>query len=127
MTSKAGSSNPKKFPKAAVQKLLETWWNSKTQSPLKKPKPPGEAHSKGGTVFDIQPELSSQQAVGVLLDLTEALGYEPKKKVIRRGGYTSKNVFMDHLCNALEKDFNAHYDTSEQSDATVTQEIHAYA
>lgn len=126
MTSKAGL-NPKVFPKAAIQKLLGTWWSSKTQSPLKKPKPAGDAHSNGGTVFDIQPELSSQQAVGVLLDLKDELGYEPKKKVIRRGGYSGKSAFIDHLCNALEKDFNAHYGNSEQSDVTVTQEVHAYA
>ena len=126
MTSKAGL-NPKVFPKAAVQTILGDWWSSKTQSPLKKPKPPGEARSKGGNVFDIQPELSSQQAVGVLLDLKDQLGYEPKKKVIRRGGYINRAQFIEHLCNALENDFKAHYGLSEQSGETVTQEIHAHA
>ncbi len=94
MTMKA-EPNPKVFPKIAVQTILGDWWNSKTKSPLKKPKPQSEARSQGGNVFDIQPELSSQQAVGVLLDLKDCLGYEPKpKKVIKRGGYSDCAEFF---------------------------------
>jgi len=120
--------NPKVFPKSAVQTILGNWWNSKTQSPLKKPKTPNEARSKGGNVFDIQPELSSQQAVGVLLDLKDCLGYEPKpKKVIRRGGYNNRAEFIEKLCNAIEQDFKPHYGISEQTGETLTQEIHAHA
>ena len=59
---------PKAIPKDAVfpvdklKALLSSWWDSKTQSPLKSPmKTPAS-----GTVFAVQPELSSQQAVGVL-------------------------------------------------------------
>ncbi len=126
MTSNAGA-NPKVFPKVAVQTVLGNWWDSKTKSPLKKPKPPGEARSKGGNVFDIQSELSSQQDLGVLLDLEDHLEYEPKKKVIRRGGYNGRTEFIGHLCDALEKDFKAHYGISEQSGETVTEEIHAHA
>jgi hypothetical protein len=120
--------NPKVFPKLAVRAVLGNWWNSKTHSPLKKPKPPNEARSKGGNVFDIQPELSSQQAVGVLLDLKDCLGYEPKpKKVIRRGGYNNRTEFIEKLCGALEQDFKAHYGISEQAGETLAQEIHAHA
>jgi hypothetical protein len=120
--------NPKVFPKVAVQTILGGWWDSKTKSPLKKPKPPSEARSKGGDVFDIQPELSSQQAVGVLLDIKDCLGYEPKpKKVIKRGGYLNRADFLGELCSALQKDFNAHYGVNEQTTQTVTKEIHAHA
>jgi hypothetical protein len=126
MTPKA-ESNPKMFPKAAIQAVLDGWWDLKTKSPLKKPKPPSETHSKGGSVFDILPELSSQQAVGVLLDLKEHLGYEPSKKLIRRGGYKSRVDFIGQLCDALEKEFMAHYGLSEESEQNVVQEIHAHA
>jgi hypothetical protein len=127
MTLKADP-NSKVFPKAAVQKILGDWWDSKTKSPLKKPKPPNEARAKGGNVFDIQPELSSQQAVGILLDLKESLGYEPKpKKVIQRGGYKNRTEFLEKLCGELEKDFKAHYGIAQQSGETLTQETHAHA
>lgn len=126
MTTKM-ESNPKIFPKAAIQAVLDGWWDSKTKSPLKKPKPPSETHSTGGSVFDILPELSSQQAVGVLLDLKDQLGYEPSKKLIRRGGYKSRADFIGQFCDALEKDFKAKYDLSEQSEQNVVQEIHAHA
>jgi hypothetical protein len=127
MTLKADPS-PKVFPKIAVQKILGDWWNSKTKSPLKKPKPSSEARIKGGNVFDIQPELSSQQAVGILLDVKDCLGYEPKaKKVIKRGGYQNRPEFIEQLCNALEKDFNTHHGINEQTTEPETQEIHAHA
>jgi hypothetical protein len=127
MTLKA-SPNSKVFPKVAIQTILGNWWDSKIKSPLKKPKPPNEARTKGGNVFDIQPEMSSQQAVSVLLDVKECLGYEPKpKKVIQRGGYKSRAEFLEKLCCELEKDFKAHYGITEQSGETVAQEIHAHA
>jgi len=127
MTLKA-SPNSKVFPKLAIQTILGNWWDSKIKSPLKKPKPPNEARIKGGNVFDIQPEMSSQQAVSVLLDVKECLGYEPKpKKVIQRGGYKSRAEFLEKLCGELEKDFKAHYGITEQSGETVAQEIHAHA
>lgn len=127
MTWKA-SPNSKVFPKVVIQTILGNWWDSKIESPLKKPKPPNEARTKGGNVFDIQPEMSSQQAVSVLLDVKECLGYEPKpKKVIQRGGYKSRAEFLEKLCGELEKDFKAHYGIAEQSGETVAQEIHAHA
>lgn len=73
---------------------------------LRTPKSPDERRLSGGTVFDIQPELSSQQAVAVLLDLEEILGYEPKKKVIRRGGYSSRGQFVKELSARIESDYN---------------------
>ena len=127
MTLKA-EPNSKVFPKHAVEKISGDWWNSKTQSPLKKPKSASEARSKGGNIFDILPELSSQQAVGILLDIKDCLGYEPKpKNVIKRGGYNNRAEFIEKLCDALEKDFNAHYGIHQQAGETLAQEIHTHA
>lgn len=114
--------NSKLFPKVRIQEILGRWWDSKVLSPLRKPKAPSQARSQGGTVFDIQPELSSQQAVGVLLQLRDCLEYEPKpNKVIRRGGYNGRSQFLEQLCNALENDFNIQNRVSEHSGKQIEQ------
>jgi hypothetical protein len=116
------------FPTAKVETVLGNWYDERMKTALRTPKSPDERRLSGGSVFDIQPELSSQQAVGVLLDLKDCLGYEPKpKKVIKRGGYLNRAEFIGQLCDALEKDFNAHHGVNEQTTETVTQEIHAHA
>ncbi len=78
-------------------------------------------------MFDIQPELSSQQAVAVLLELEEILGYEPKKKVIRRGGYRSRAEFIQDLSAKIEADFNNHYAARKMVASVIEAEqpVHA--
>ena len=78
-------------------------------------------------MFDIQPELSSQQAVAVLLELEEILGYEPKKKVIRRGGYQSRSEFISDLSAKIEADFNNHYTAKKTAVSVVEAEKQAHA
>jgi hypothetical protein len=94
-----------KFPRAEVAKALGHWWDDRLESALSRRRTPEECRRLGGTVFDIQPEMSSTQAVPVLLDLAEILGYEPDKKVIRRGGYRSRDEFLSHMCEQLECDY----------------------
>jgi hypothetical protein len=94
------------FPTAKVETVLGNWYDERMKTALRTPKSPDERRLSGGTVFDIQPELSSQQAVAVLLDLEEILGYEPKKKVIRRGGYSSRGQFVKELSARIESDYN---------------------
>ena len=70
------------------------------QSPLKAGRVPTT-----GTVFALQPALSSQQAVGVLVSLKSILGYRPSKNVIKKGGYASKADFLTITSTELEKEF----------------------
>lgn len=91
------------FPAESVTKILNDWWNAKTQSPLKSP-------TKGvvkGTVFALQPELSSQQAVGVLVACKQVLGYRPSKDTIKKGGYANKADFVKTLSQEIQKEFAA--------------------
>ncbi|WP_263419219.1 hypothetical protein [Terriglobus albidus] len=94
---------PKKaFPTDAITKILSGWWISKTQSPLKEaPKTPVK-----GTVFALQPELSSQQAVGVLVACKAVLGYRPSKDTIKKGGYSDKNDFVTTLLQQIKIEFD---------------------
>jgi hypothetical protein len=91
------------FPTEKVKSLLSGWWDSKMHSRLKTP-------MKGpvkGTVFALQPEMSSQQAVGILVSCKTILGYRPSKDVIKKGGYANKAEFLDSLLKALEDKFAA--------------------
>jgi hypothetical protein len=97
------------FDRPAVTNLLNRWYDAQTSSALRRPRPPGEARQKGGTVFDIQPEMSSTRAVRVLLELSDLLGFEPPKRVIKKGGYRSKEEFVTELSNRLEHEFTKHY------------------
>lgn len=94
------------FPKEKVETALGNWYDERMNTALRTPKSPDERRLSGGSVFDIQPELSSQQAVAVLLDLEEILGYPPTKKVIRRGGYSSRGQFVKELSARIESDNN---------------------
>jgi hypothetical protein len=93
------------FPANEARKFLEGWYDDQMKSALRVPKTPEQLLLEGGTVFDIQPELSSTKAVPVLLKLTKILGFEPSKKVIKRGGYRNKQEFVATMLFALEKVF----------------------
>ncbi|MGA3106472.1 MAG: hypothetical protein ABSD53_18480 [Terriglobales bacterium] len=92
------------FPKERIERILGQWWDEKINSTLAQRRSPEECRRLGGTVFDIQPELSSTQAVPVLLELSDLLGYEPDKEVIRSGGYQGRNDFIQGMCQRLEAD-----------------------
>lgn len=112
----------KNYPKAAVETALGKWYDDLMQTALRRPKSPEERKAQGGSVLDIQPELSSQQAVAVLLEMEEILGYEPKKRVIRRGGYRSRGEFIKDLSSKIETDFNDHYAMKKPVIAVVEAE-----
>ncbi len=63
-----------------------------------------DAATKSGTVFGIQPQVSSQEAVTVLIELKAILGYEPSSNVIKRGGYKSRDEFVRDLTTAVEQE-----------------------
>jgi hypothetical protein len=96
------------FPAEALKALLDQYWESKMRSPLKPPKVPVP-----GTVFALQPELSSQQAVAVLVSCKAILGYRPSKNVIQKGGYSSKADFIGGLVTEISKEFLSKQSTNE--------------
>src|SRR5580704_10661218 len=85
------------FPAEKLKALISGWWDSKIQSPLKRPSKVLTA----GTVFALQPELSSQQAVGILVSCIGLLGYRPSVDVIQKGGYVNKAAFVAGLLTAI--------------------------
>lgn len=120
------SNPPPSFDSCAVANLLGQWYDAETHSALRRPSAPAESRLKGGTVFDIQPEMSSTKAVRVLLDLNGLLGFEPSKRVIKKGGYRGKEEFVTELSNRLEQEFKEHY-ASAGSFATVEKETSIHA
>ena len=106
MTKENGGS-PGKYPKAEVEQVLRSWWTKQMASPLRRPpRPPAVTRKDGGTVWDVQPELSTQQAVTVLADLEQILSFRPKTSVIRHGGYRGIDQFVRDLSANVESAFN---------------------
>ena len=89
------------FPVEKLKAILDGYWQSKMNSPLKPPMKVPVA----GTVFALQPELSSQQAVAVLVSCKAVLGYRPSKDVVQKGGYVNKAEFINGLLGKMSKEF----------------------
>jgi hypothetical protein len=98
-------SSPQQFPKTRVEASLEKWWQAQRSGTTRRGNPFSDARTKGGTVFDIQPQVSSQEAVTVLLELEPVLGYEPSTNVIKRGGYKSRDEFVREVTARVGEDF----------------------
>ncbi|HEV7676909.1 MAG TPA: hypothetical protein VGQ12_20455 [Candidatus Angelobacter sp.] len=88
------------FPIKELEAFLGKWWDQEMQSALKR------VDDKSKTVFCIQPEMSSQEAVKILLELAGILGYEPTKKVIRRGGYQNRDQFILDMTTKIGAEFS---------------------
>ena len=122
----ANGGSPGKYPKTEVGHLLRTWWTKQMASPLRRPpQTPAVTRKEGGTIWDVQPELSSQQAVTVLADLESILGFRPKTSVIRHGGYRGLEQFTQDLSANVESAFNEHYGVvhTNISQKTVEKEV----
>lgn len=98
----------KQFPKAKIQEILRGWWQRKLASPLRRKA--ADPKKTGGTVFDIQPEVSSVEVVQVCVEVEPLLGFEIQPSgVIKRGGYRSCDEFVQHLLHRLEAEFSKYY------------------
>ena len=99
------------FPKIKSEKVLRDWWDRRTRSPLRRQKK--GARQGGGTVFDLQPEISSAETVNVLVELDALLGLKLKSGgLIKLGGYRSCDEFVSHMMPRLEARFHAHFGSS---------------
>jgi hypothetical protein len=96
---------PNVFPRTEVEKFVRGWWRDQTEARLRRGNPFADANAKNGTVFCIQPELTSHEAVAILTRLKELLGFEPSKSVIKKGGYNGLEDFVSDLLPRLEKQF----------------------
>lgn len=91
------------FDPVQVEKVLREFWKRETSTSLRDPNElvPGD---RDGDVFDLLPEMSSHEAVKVILDLTPVLGVKLKKSLIRRGGYKNCDEFVEHLMQRIQEE-----------------------
>lgn len=98
---------PARFPKAEIERILRDWWKEQQESASNYGDPFADGQHDGvGTVFDIQPKLSSQEAVTVLIRLEKVLGYEPSTSVIKRGGYKTCEEFVQDLTTRVHEGYS---------------------
>jgi hypothetical protein len=95
----------RRVPWTQIQHLLGLWWDDVTTGSVRRPLNRQQVRQFGGTVFDIQPAVSSGQAVGALLRLEPLLGFKLRPDVLRREGYDSKEEFVNDLCSRLKAEF----------------------
>jgi len=96
---------PAAFPCAKIESALREWWNQYTSSSLTRRRSPRECRRAGGTVFEIQPEISSFQAVLAMLPLEPLLGFRLPKSTILRGDYNDREEFVQDVTSWLKAEY----------------------
>lgn len=95
------------FPKSQLEQKLRKWWQRKVASPLRRRVP--DPRKTGGTVFDIQPAVSSQEVVQILVEIERILGFKlDTSRIIKRGGYQNVEEFVTHVLPQLQTRFLNH-------------------
>src|SRR5688500_13644303 len=95
----------KKFPGKELEKVLHNWYTRKTSSPLRRKRAKIPA-----SIFAIQPEVSSQETTQIIVEIERLMGFKVKtREIIKRGGYTSINEFVNYTLPRLERLYNARY------------------
>jgi hypothetical protein len=97
---------PATFPKTETEKFVRKWWREQEQARIRRGNPFADAKAKSGTVFAVQPELSSLEAVAILTQLNTVLGFEPSKSAIKKGGYSNIEDMVSDFLPRLEKQFD---------------------
>lgn len=116
----------KQFPRNEIEERLRSWWKRKTKSPLARKNV--DPRTSGGTVFDIQPEVSSIEAVEVFLEVEPLLGFEIKNSgIVKQGGYQSCDEFVKQLLPRLEEKFNGVNSPPMKNLATQEERTRLYA
>src|SRR5436305_14506519 len=89
------------FPKAELEDRLRKWWQKRVASPLRRRV--SDPRKTGGTVFDIQPEIASQEVVCILTQIEPLLGFAlDTSRIIKRGGYQNVEEFVRDILSKLE-------------------------
>lgn len=96
------------FPKVAIEERLRAWYKRKSSSSLRRKL---TKKSGVGTVFDVQPEISSVESVEVFLEVEPLIEFQLSKKgnLIKAGGYRSADEFVKDLLPRIEATFNQFY------------------
>jgi hypothetical protein len=89
------------FDPVQVEKVLRDFWARETSTSLRES---NKTESGEGDIFDLLPEMSSHEAVKVLLDLRPILGAKLKKNLIRRGGYSNCEEFVSHMMGRIQEE-----------------------
>ena len=93
-----------KFPKDQIELKLRQWWQRKEASPLRRRV--ADPRKTGGTVFDIQPVVSSQEVVQIMVQIERILGFKlDTSRIIKRGGYQNVEQFVSHVMPQLQTRF----------------------
>lgn len=97
----------RKFPKKEVLAKLKEWYEEKANSRLRRK----SLKKKVGTVFDIQPEISSVESVEVFLEVKALIKFEIERKgsLIKPGGYRSCEEFVKDLLPKIERRYEQFY------------------
>src|SRR5438270_9894269 len=90
------------FPRAQVEAALTAWWDQRTRSALAQRRPPEECRRLGGTVFDIQPAISSVEAALAVLQLEPLFSFQLSKNLIPRDGHNDREEFVRDVISRLE-------------------------
>jgi hypothetical protein len=107
-----------KFPKDQIDRKLRQWWQRKEASPLRRRV--ADPRQSGGTVFDIQPLISSQEVVQILVQIERILGFKlDTGRIIKRGGYQSVEEFVSHVMPQLQTRFLKHHSAPQRANNPV--------
>jgi hypothetical protein len=108
------------FPKSKVERTLEKWYERQLKAPLRR--------KTEGTVYGIQPEISSQEAVDVFLELEPIVGFEIKgSKMIKSGGYESCDELVKHLLPQIEARYTKQFPVMKTSLTKTARGVTAHA
>lgn len=107
-----------KFPKDQIERKLRHWWQRKEASPLRRRV--ADPRQTGGTVFDIQPLVSSQEVVQILVLIERILGFKlDTSRIIKRGGYKNVDEFVSHVMPQLQTRFLRHNSAPQRTTKPV--------
>ena len=106
-----GYKNMKKFPGKQLERMLRDWYTRKTNSPLKR-----KRTRIPGSIFDIQPEVSSQETTQIVVTIEPLIGFKVKtREIIKPGGYRSIDEFVNYTLPRLERLYNARHRSVRQA------------
>lgn len=75
-----------RYSESGLLKEMQDWWDTevggRSDDPFAEPRPP-----RGGTIYELVPEINSLGSVSVLIIVEKHVGFEIPPQVIKRGGY----------------------------------------
>lgn len=101
----------RKFPSKELDKILRDFYIRKTSSPLKR-----KRTKIPGSVFDIQPEVSSQETTQIVVEVEPLMGFKVKTRdIIKPGGYRNIDEFVSYTLPRLERLHSTRYGSSART------------